>query len=1105
MTSLPKFSVDNPVLVGLFSLTLIIGGVYSGLTLVREMFPESTPFAVSITTVYPGATPAEVEKGIAVRIEEAIKDIDEIEDITTEIGEGYCTISAKMYSDVNDVDQVVNDVKAAIDTIPRDDFPDDAEETQVSKFEPKLPVINVTFYGRLDQRTIQGMSDRLRDDLLLIPGITDVFLRGKLPEEISVEIPAEHLIEYGLSIPDIAVTIANANLDLPGGEIKTRGANVSIRTLGERDEAIGIGEIILRSDLTGKTLRLNEIAEVIDGYEDADVISRFQAMSAVTATVLKTPTQDAIGISKKVQAFVAGKTRQPLQRDWAARAKLMLGIHDEIEQVYEHAYNDPYPAIGNLKTSTNLARFIEGRLDLLKRNGLWGLVFVFLSLLAFLNWRVAFWVMFGLLLSIFGTVIVMRIFGYSLNLVSMLGLIVVLGLLVDDAIVVGEHIYTRVEDGEEPRLAAVRGAEDVTWPVVCAIATTIVAFLPLLFIDGQMGDFMSVLPVIATVALSVSLLEALTVLPSHLATGLKPNAHRATYDSIAKREPEPDAEALLTRTTIQPPHEAKRLARGVADHVRRVQAYVLQRMLLQNYERLLRKAVRYRYVTMATLTAVLILAVGLVLGGRVPLVLIQKMDSETLIAGIELPVGTPIDKTDAAVSIMEQAAFDLPELNSLFTVLGEQYGIEGGKSAKGSHVGQLIIELEPADERNRTSEEILRELRAVGATIPGINALKFGSIQGGPGGAAIQIEISGREVDQLADITKIVKEQLSRFKGVYDVDDDFDAGRREVKIELLESGRALGLTTQSLATQVRGAFFGLEARKLQRGREDVKIMVRFPESQRKSISDIESMWIATPNNIMVPFTEVASLTEGRAYAAIRRKNQKRTITITADVDQAVGNADEISTALAEGFPALIKNNPGLRIEFGGQGKEFKKSISSLKRDFLIASLLIYVILAGLFKSYVQPLIVMTAIPFGFIGAVGGHYVMGYPLTILSMIGLVALTGIVVNDSLILVDFINHRRAESVPVFDAIVQGGKSRLRAIILTSLTTVLGLAPLLFETSFQAQFLIPMGISIAGGLIFATVLTLVAIPCLYMILEDAKTMLRNMASWFLPAPKQA
>ena len=675
----------------------------------------------------------------------------------------------------------------------------------------------------------------------------------------------------------------------------------------------------------------------------------------------------------------------------------------------------------------------------------------------------------------------MKLAGLTLNLVSMLGLIIVLGLLVDDAIIVSEHVYSKVEQGMEPKLAAIAGAEAVTWPVVCAIITTIVAFVPLMFIEGQIGDWMGVLPVIVCISLTVSLFEALTILPSHLAHGLRPLAGKGLDSAADGPSPNSRPGAL----------------RRFAHRVRETQHLYIQQKLLANYERLLRKATAYRYVTMAALTALLIMIFGVILGDHVPFVFLQKIDSETIVAELKMEVGTPIDATRQAAGVLEQAAMDLPELKTVYTLLGLSISPDGMIAPPQAHLAQLFIELTTSEERDRSSDEILRDLRAQTSDLPGAQYLKWETLQGGPGGAPIHLDISGEKLDDLVAVAREIQAGLSGFAGVYDIVDDFNAGQREVQIELFDSATALGLTTQSLATQVRSAFYGFEARKVQRGREDVKIMVRYPPEDRRRIYDVELMRIATPDGSLVPFTEVARLTEGTGFGLIKRINQRRTVTVTADVDTAQTQPERIIADLRSTFPDLLRRYPGVELAFGGQKLETSQSFGSLKQSFVIAVLLIYVILAGLFRSYVQPIIVLSVVPFGLIGAVVAHYFMGYPLTILSMIGIVALTGIVVNDSMILVTFINRMVADGMPAQEAVIEGGKGRLRAILLTSVTTVLGVAPLMMEQSFQAKFMIPMAVSISGGLVFATVLTLVAVPSLYLIMLDGKDLFHRFGMW--------
>ena len=1081
MTFLPRFSVNNPVLVNLLMAGLLVGGGISAFTLVRELFPESRPNVVSVTTLYPGATPAEVEKGISTRIEEEVKNIDGVDQVRTQIGEGMSLITIELRNDVDDLIRAVNDVKTAVDAIPRDELPLDAEETLVRKVEPQIPVISVSVYGDQSEKALKDMGRRLRDDLQRIDGITEVTLSGSRKDELSIEVRPEKLMQYGLSFMDVANAIRETNLDLPAGRLKLEGANVAIRTLGEEDRAEGLAEMIIRSDPSGKIVRVRDVATVIDGLEDTDISGRFNGKPAVTVMVSKTPRQDAIEIAAKVKAFVAGKTGGELELTWLERMGTKLGIKSAVETIYTEARANPYAWTAQLGIHNDLAYWIEGRLDLLTRNGLWGLGFVFASLLVFLNWRVAFWVMVGLLLSVLGTLMAMKATGQTLNMIAMFGLIVVLGMLVDDAIVVGENVYRKVEEGVPPLRAAVDGAVEVAWPVTAAIITTIIAFSPLLFIEGQMGDFMGVLPVIVICALSISLLESLVILPAHLREGLKP---------MRSAETTPGRVRLHKRMRAQ---------------LRETQDWFLKKLLLRGYTKLVRGSLAYRYATMTVMIGALAVAGAAVLGGHIPWVFIQKMDSELLTASLRMPVGTPIARTEAAISQVEEAFLALPELRSVQTILGAQVSFRGpdsGLSGRNSHLAQVIAELYPIEQREangqRSSEAILKVMRQSTDRIQGKESLKYGSIQGGPGGTTIQLELLGEDLDGLKEAGDWIKARLATYAGVFDIADDADLGQREVKIRLRDSGRALGLTTRSLGMQVRGAFYGLEVRKVQRNREDVRIMVRYPEADRRNLYKIDEMWVATPDGTLVPFREVASLEEGTGYATIRRRNQQRAVTITADIEEGVGNSNVISGQIKAEFEAHRADFPGVSLQFGGQQLEMAKSFRSLKPNSVLALLGIFAILAALFKSYIQPVIVMAVIPFGFIGAVVGHWVMGFPFTMLSAIGLVALTGIVVNDSLILVDFINHRVRAGMPVYDAIIESGQKRLRPILLTSITTILGLAPLMAERSVQAQFLIPMGISICFGLAFATGLTLVVVPCLYLIVEDARGMLHGIRHAF-------
>ncbi len=1060
--SLPRFSVENPVLVNVLMVGILVTGVYTALTLTREMFPESRPNQIAISTFYPGATPEEVERGISERMEEAIKDIEHIERIETTISEGSSTIMVEMTNEVTDLDDKVNEFKATIDAIPRDELPEEAEETRVAKIEPTLPVISVAIFGDADEGTLKAAGRRLRDDLLRIPEITDVELSGIRKDELTVEVVPEQMLAYGTSLSEIASAIRQTNLDLPAGQVKTSDQNVAVRTLGETDQVDQIADTILRTASDGKIVRVRDVGRVIDGFQDVEARGRFNGKPAVDLIVYKTSEQDAVRIANYVKAFVAAKRGEPPPDGILTR----LRLETTTRRIYDQSRNDPYPATLEFRVHSDLSRYIADRLDLLKRNGAWGLLFVFITLLATLNWRVAFWVLMGLVLSVCGGIMLMDLVGATLNLISMFGLIVVLGLIVDDAIVVGENIYARVEAGEAPLTAAVKGAEEVTWPVVIAIITTIGAFFPLMFIEGRMGDFMGVLPIVVMSALLISLIESLMILPAHLADTLKP--HRQGH-----------------------PAEPARTAIGrLVENIRSFQQYWLKEVFTGYYDRFVRLATRYRYVTLATAVSALLLSLGLVAGRHVEQVLIQEMDSETLLVNLEMPVGTPVDQTEDALKQVELVVtndIDFPEVKNSYTLVGAQISAGAGDAevSTRSHIGQLIIELAGVDQRARDSAEIKKEMRALIGVIPGANSLRFQEMQGGPAGAEIEIEITGDRIDEILTTTTELKSRLAEKKGVSDIDDDYEKGRRELQLALLDSARPLGLTTQQLATEVRGAFYGLEARTLQRNREDVDIRVRFPETRRRAIHELEDMRIATPAG-MVPLCEVARVTDAEGTATIRRIDQRRAVTITADVDQSQNNAEAIITELAPFVAAQEARYSGMRIEFAGNKREASKSLGSLRRDFLIAILIIFVMLAGLFKSYVHPLVVLSAVPFGLTGAIAGHWCMGYPLTILSVIGIVALSGIVVNDGLILVDFIKKELRRGTPTYEAVIAASRRRLRPILLTSLTTILGLAPLMTETSFQARFLIPMAISISFGLGFATLLTLIVVPALFLISED-------------------
>ncbi|HBN75641.1 MAG TPA: hypothetical protein DD473_07455 [Planctomycetaceae bacterium] len=1108
--SLPRFSVNNSVLVNMLMILLLFAGTALAFTLVREMFPETRPDQVMISVVYPAVQPDELEKAVTIKIEEAIRDLEDIEKVESTVQEGMSQTVATLYNEVDDIDTVRDEIDAEVRAI-NNELPDDIETITVRNVEPMLPVLSVSLFGEGSEASLKKAARDLRDELLELPGVSDITISGIRDDEISIEVRPLMLFEYDLTLEEVAAAIRATNLDVSAGNLKGPRANVNVRTLGEEIEGSELGDIVVKNTPSGKKIYLRDVAEIRDDFVDVDIESYFEGKPSVTLIIQKTKSQDAIQIADMVRAFVRGKQQLPLEepdddegqtptvfsylehmgdvlfnRIIGSRVQRLINrmaSRPDPEKIYEESYNTPFNHNFEIAMHGDLSRFIRGRLDLMTRNGKSGLILVLISLLLFLNWRVAFWAGMGLPISFMGTFLVMWLFGVSINLLSMFGLIIVLGIIVDDAIVIGENIFRHVEEGEEPTEAAVKGAEEVMWPVIVAVSTTIAGFAPLLFIKGRIGDFMRELPLVVLAALSVSLIEALLILPAHLKHLKKPDHKR---------------------------HEEKLSKSGIGRIWSKVEAFqerIMQNVLMRVYETILRGAMKWRYVTIAGAMAMVMMSLGLVIGGIVPFVFIQKMDSETITADVELPIGTVVDTTRDTMIRISEFVKDVPEVTSIQTTVGSQINLGGTGASAGSqqsHLGQVIVELMEADERERkglrSSEELLVAFRKMTETLSGVNSVKWEAMNGGPAGKDIEIKVTGNNFEELLEVTNAMKNELASYDGVVDLDDDYDIGKREVQLRLLPSARSTGITVNELGGFVRHALYGVEARRVTRNREDVKIMVRLPEEFRSEVYNLEALRIPRPVNPLnavamndeagfrwIPISEVAELKETRSYTSIHRSQQRRSISIYGDVDATANNANAVMTQFQSDFvPKMLREHPGIIIDFSGTTEEQQKSFSSLGLAMPAAFLMIYMMLAGLFKSYFQPLVVMSAIPFGILGAIIGHWITGNPITILSCIGFLALSGILVNDSLVLVDFINTRLKRGIDPLEANVMGAKLRLRAILLTTLTTAAGLTPLMFETSFQAKFLIPMAVTLTYGLIFATALTLIIVPCLNMIFID-------------------
>lgn len=1044
MDSVARWSVEHRVTVNLLMVFVIILGVLGLSRMKREVFPQFSLDMISVQVVYPGASPEEIEEGILIKIEEKVKSIEGIKKIISKAQEGIGTVILELKEDVDDVQKVVDDIKTQVDLI--DTFPEEAEKAIIQEITVREEAINIAIYGDASELSLRHIAERVREELLSFKNISQVNLAGVRDYEISIEISEENLRRFKITFDQVAAAVKTGSLDLPGGVIKASGGDVLIRAKGQRYTGREFEEIPLITLADGTIVRLGDVAAVRDSFQDTEQKGGFNGKPAALVQVRKTRDEDLISIARTVRHYIQEK-----------KVKLPDGIE--------------------IAPWGDLSLFVQDRINLLMRNGTQGIILVFVSLALFLRIGLAFWVAIGIPISFMGAFYVLHLLGASINMISLFAFIMTLGILVDDAIIIGENIYAHYERGEPPLKAIVDGTGEVGVPVLMAVGTTVVAFMPLLFVSGIMGKFIKILPTAVIAILLVSLWEAFFILPAHLAETLQRD-----YRKTARK---------------------KRWHARFLDRVQNGLQYTIYRI----YGPVLKWVLRNRYFTFAVGLGVLIIILGLVIGRHVPFVLFPKPDSNYLQAQISFPLGTPVNVTERAVrqigdavvklnqefSGLKTRSRDLVRYSFSLTGIIAHEGFEGPEI--GGNAGQVFIELLPAEERSVTAAEVVSRWRQLVGEIPGTDRLSFSTLTGGPGGNPIEIQLRGIDYDELKEAASELKAEIAGYEGTFDITDNFKPGKPEIKIRARPSARPLGITMADLAKQVRQAFFGDEAIRLIRGRDEVKVMVRYSEKERRTPGTIENMRIRTLKGDEVPFGEVAEVVYGRGYSAINRVNRHRQITVVSDLDEDVTNAERIAEDLSSSFlPNLLKRYPGITYSFEGQRQRATESVGSLLRGFIIAVLGIYLLLATQFRSYMQPIIVMVALPFGMVGAILGHLIMGLPITLLSLFGVVALSGIVVNDSILLLDFINRALREGTPLFQAVEESGKARFRAVILTSLTTIAGLLPILLERSFQAQFLIPMAVSIAFGLLVATVLTILFVPVLYLIATDATLYLKRL-----------
>jgi len=1026
MRPLVQWAVRNSPSMNVLVIAILVIGVGAASILKREQFPEFALDGVVVSVAYPGASPEEVEQGICQKIEEAIRSVDGVRKVVSISREGLGVVNAHLETRVDDVQSVVNDIRSAVDRIPS--LPELAEEPDISVPTTREPVLQLAVVGPDNadpsiEWKLRGIAESVYDDLLELPGVSKVLMLGVPPYQIDVEISEATLRKHDLTLKDVADVIRRENVEIPAGRMRTESSEILLRGTNRRVRAEEIAQFPLLKNDDGLVLTVGDLGRVVDGFEDSDARGYIDGRPAISLRVDKTPTEDVMQISDEVHAYIATK---------------------------------PLPAGYDVIAWYDTSDDVRGRLATVSRGGVFGLILVFLALSLFLNIRLAFWVALGIPVSVFGACAIMYYYGETLNQLSTFSFVMALGIVVDDAIVIGENIYAHRQRGKSRVAAAIEGTIEVAPSVVASVLTTVIAFIPMFFVSGIMGKFIAIMPLAIISMLLISLFESLFILPCHLAHS-QIRQKRGWYS---------------------------RLRTAVDDGIHAV----IQRIYRPTLEWLLQRP----HVTFTASASILLVTIGLIQGGFTPFVLAPQFDGDMVVSEVAFPPGTPVSVVDAATARIEQAIREL----------GDEYPVDGrtlvqlvhrniGASAfadnpnrgGGTYYGLVYAELIPAAEgRSVTSEEVIRLWRERVDEIPGATRLLFEGPGVGIGGRPIEFKLLGSDIEELDEVVEQTKERLASYPGVHDVRDGDDSGKWEVRLKIKEKAKALGVTLEDLASTVRGAYYGEEVMRLQRGRHEVKLMVRYPEAERQSMEGFEEVRVHTPAGFVIPLPELAQREVHQTRKSITRLDQRRAVTITAAIDDRVTNAQEVVGDLNSAFfPGLLEQHPNVRVRWEGDQEEAVASLRSLFTGFGVAMCGIFLLLTVQFRSYVQPLLVLAVIPFGMVGAVWGHLAMGLPLTMFTMFGLVALSGVVVNDSIVLIDFINRRRFEGFDLHEALTEAGCQRFRPVLLTSVTTVAGLIPILMERSIQAEILIPMAASLAFGLSMATVWVLMLVPSLY------------------------
>lgn len=1030
----------NSVAANLLMWILLIGGVFGAFGLQKQVFPNFEVNIISVRVPYLGAAPQEVEEGVLLKVEDAIKDLDGIKQITSTATEGMGSVTIEVEEDY-DVQVVLDEVKSQVDAIPS--FPGNTEKPIVYRTKFQQDVLWIAVYGDASERELKEFAKNLRDDVANLPGISNVQVVGDRDYEISIEMSEYTLQKYDLTFSEVVNAVRQSSVDLPGGAIKSDNGNILLRTKGQAYTGWEFAQIVLLTRADGSRLTLGDIATIDDGFVEDPQYAMFDNQPAVNVRVKAVGDQNALEISKEVNQYL-----EKNKKDFPAHIRA-------------DAWGDS-------------SFYLADRLNMMLENMFWGGVLVFLVLSLFLKIKLAFWVMVGLPVCFLGTLMVLPMegLGVSINMLSLFAFILVLGIVVDDAIIMGESAYSEIDAKGHSTDNVIAGVKKVAMPATFGVLTTIAAFSPMLMVSGPFGVIWKTIGLVVIVCLTFSLIESKLILPAHLAhMRLKP------YD----------------------PAKANRFQRfrdffseGIKSFIKNI------------YAPFLVKAVKARYVTLAAFVSMLILTYGMFKGDWVRFVFFPTIPSDFVMASVELEPGSSLSQRDKAMDTLLDAMYRMDE--QLTRETGSGVISHAVAFDQGSLGGQVFAELSKGESREVTDTEIQRRWREFMPEIPGVKTLNFNAPGGPGGGSDLSFEFSSSDITQLELISKDVKAALAEYNGVSDINDTFAGGADEIQLQLKPQAEALGITLQQLGQQVRYGFYGAEVQRVQRDDEEVKVMVRYPKEERNSIGHLETMRVRSPAGQDVPFEQVADIELGKGYDSIIRVDGQRSVTVSAAVDKDIAEPNEVTMEMiTRVIPEIMKKYPRVEFKLQGNSREQMEAMTSLAQGLLFALFAIYALLAIPLRSYTQPLIIMSVIPFGIVGAILGHLMLGHAVSVLSICGIIALSGVVVNDSLIMVDFVNRARQEGHRLMDAAISAGTQRFRAIILTSLTTFMGLVPIMFERSLQAQVVIPMAISLAFGILFATVITLLLVPALYVILDDIKNGLtRNKRSALATEPSE-